>query len=216
MSEQHARSSTSEFTPRTCLCTRADNSRLLNWYYHTLNPEVGEVLAEVKKTNVACLPIRLINFSNIEDKARHDKMVSYVERMMDLHKQLAAVQNPNGKTHLQRQIDAADREIDQLVYALYGLTEEDIRIVEGTPVASDTAPCENIDHKNSSSPSALSEARRETAGMAKAPRYTGEGGSSTSESASGARRPIHGVREPTGEYGRLTTLLKNPQANRGK
>jgi hypothetical protein len=31
----------------------------------------------------------------------------------------------------QRQIDATDTEIDALVYALHGLTEEEIRIVEG-------------------------------------------------------------------------------------
>ena len=30
----------------------------------------------------------------------------------------------------QRQIDATDREIDRLVYDLYDLTEEEIRIVE--------------------------------------------------------------------------------------
>jgi len=33
-------------------------------------------------------------------------------------------------TVLQTQIDATDRQIDQLVYELYGLTEEEIRIVE--------------------------------------------------------------------------------------
>ena len=32
---------------------------------------------------------------------------------------------------LQRQVDSTDREIDRLVYELYGLTEEEIRIVEG-------------------------------------------------------------------------------------
>jgi len=32
---------------------------------------------------------------------------------------------------IDRQIDATDRQIDQLVYELYGLTEEKIRIVEG-------------------------------------------------------------------------------------
>jgi hypothetical protein len=31
----------------------------------------------------------------------------------------------------QRQIDATDRQIDQFVYELYGLTEEEIKIVEG-------------------------------------------------------------------------------------
>jgi len=32
---------------------------------------------------------------------------------------------------LQRQIDLTDRQIDALVYELYGLTEEEIRLVEG-------------------------------------------------------------------------------------
>jgi hypothetical protein len=32
---------------------------------------------------------------------------------------------------IQRQIDATDKQIDTLVYELYGLTEEEIKIVEG-------------------------------------------------------------------------------------
>ena len=38
---------------------------------------------------------------------------------------------PQEKTALQRQIEATDKQIDQLVYQLYGLTEEEIKIVEG-------------------------------------------------------------------------------------
>ena len=38
------------------------------------------------------------------------------------------------KTALQRQIDATDRQVDQLVYELYGLTEEEVKIVEGSVV----------------------------------------------------------------------------------
>jgi len=36
-----------------------------------------------------------------------------------------------GSTTLSRQRAATDKQIDQLVYELYGLTEEEIRIVEG-------------------------------------------------------------------------------------
>jgi hypothetical protein len=36
------------------------------------------------------------------------------------------------KTILQRRIDAPDSRIDRLVYELYGLTDEDIKIVEKT------------------------------------------------------------------------------------
>jgi len=37
----------------------------------------------------------------------------------------------HGKTLLSRQVEAADVAIDALVYELYGLTEEEIAIVEG-------------------------------------------------------------------------------------
>jgi len=42
----------------------------------------------------------------------------------------SAANNPEQKTRLQREIKAADGQIDQLVYELYGLTEEEIEIVE--------------------------------------------------------------------------------------
>jgi hypothetical protein len=51
--------------------------------------------------------------------------------MLKLHEQLAAAKSAHDKTLVQRQIDATDRQIDALVYELYGLTEEEIRIVEG-------------------------------------------------------------------------------------
>ncbi|HNS21475.1 MAG TPA: hypothetical protein PKH24_13310, partial [Sedimentisphaerales bacterium] len=51
---------------------------------------------------------------------------------------LMGVSNKTSKTpsyatlgSIQRQIAATDAEIDRLVYELYGLTEEEIRIVEG-------------------------------------------------------------------------------------
>jgi len=58
-------------------------------------------------------------------------MVALVEGMLALHRQLAAAKTPTAKTALQRQIAATDRQIDGLVYELYGLTEEEIGIVEG-------------------------------------------------------------------------------------
>jgi len=50
--------------------------------------------------------------------------------MLDLHKNLAAAKTGEARTAIQRQIDAADPQIDRLVYDLYGLTDEEIAIVE--------------------------------------------------------------------------------------
>jgi hypothetical protein len=58
-------------------------------------------------------------------------MVTFVESMLSLHKQLAGANIGHEKTALQRQIDATDRQIDQLVYELYGLTDDEISVVEG-------------------------------------------------------------------------------------
>ncbi|MFA5824088.1 MAG: N-6 DNA methylase [Thermodesulfovibrionales bacterium] len=107
------------------------NSKLFGFVYSFMNPEKGEALAEVKKHHVEQLPLRSINFSDPAAKARHDRMVSLVEQMLSLNKQLQTTKTDHEKTSLQRQIDAADKQINQLVYELYGLTEDEIRIVEG-------------------------------------------------------------------------------------
>ena len=52
--------------------------------------------------------------------------------MLELQKQLAGSKTAHGKEVLQRQIEATDRQIDRLVYELYGLSEEEIGIVEET------------------------------------------------------------------------------------
>ena len=71
------------------------------------------------------------DFANLPaDVARHDRMVALVEQMLALHKRRAAARTPHEQTVFQAQIDATDRQIDRLVYELYGLTGEEIRIVE--------------------------------------------------------------------------------------
>jgi len=57
-------------------------------------------------------------------------MVALVEHMLELHRKLAAAAIPADKKLYQRQIEATDRQIDALVYELYDLTEDEIRIVE--------------------------------------------------------------------------------------
>ena len=56
----------------------------------------------------------------------------YIRKSADLslHQQLSSAKTPNDKTYLQRQFDTTDAQIDALVYELYRLTEEEIRLVE--------------------------------------------------------------------------------------
>ena len=64
------------------------------------------------------------------DKAQPDRMVTLVEQMLDMHKRLVAAQDAGEQGRLQRLLDSTDRQIDALVYELYGLTPEEIAVVE--------------------------------------------------------------------------------------
>ncbi len=58
-------------------------------------------------------------------------MVALVTQMLDLNKRLQAANLEHEKTLLSRQVEATDAAIDKLVYELYGLTGEEIEIIEG-------------------------------------------------------------------------------------
>jgi uncharacterized protein YaaR (DUF327 family) len=76
------------------------------------------------------LPIRNLNLGLKLEKECHDQMVEFVERMLSLNINLSKSKTPNEVSAIQRQIETTDRKIDQLVYELYGLTAEEIQIVE--------------------------------------------------------------------------------------
>jgi len=67
--------------------------------------------------------------STAPNTAWRDKLVSLVERMRELHKRSPRL--PQEKESLQREIESTDGRIDRLVYELYGLSPDEINIVEG-------------------------------------------------------------------------------------
>ena len=108
------------------------NSQLLFWRLRSISNIFRGGWITCTKQYVETLPIYPINFSDPADKARYDQMVDWVNQMLSLHKQLAKAKMSYDKTAIQRQIDATDQQIDRLVYDLYGLNEEEIKIVEET------------------------------------------------------------------------------------
>lgn len=75
------------------------------------------------------IPIRTINFPNHYEKKLHDNLVALVDVMLDLNKKIQSAKG-NEKEQLQRQIEKTDAEIDDLVYKLYEITKEEIKIIE--------------------------------------------------------------------------------------
>jgi type I restriction-modification system DNA methylase subunit len=107
------------------------NSKVLNYFLKKISSTFRGGYFACNRQYIEQLPIRTIDFSDPADKDRHDKMVALVERMLTLHKQRAEVKTDHDKNLIERQIEGTDKQIDALVYELYGLTEEEIKIVEG-------------------------------------------------------------------------------------
>jgi type I restriction-modification system DNA methylase subunit len=106
------------------------NSRLCRWLFPQLSAPFRGGFWSANRQFLGQLPVRTIDFSDPEDVARHDRMVGLVEWMLELHERLAEAKIERERTVIGAQISATDRQIDRFVYELYGLTDDEVRIVE--------------------------------------------------------------------------------------
>ena len=105
------------------------NSRLMwKWFIHhakqrgiglEINNDSLEIAPVVTRESLLGPAIKLF-----------DDIGQFAVSMQSLHARLASEQLPQRREQIQREIEATDRQIDQLVYQLYGLTDDEIRIVE--------------------------------------------------------------------------------------
>jgi hypothetical protein len=108
------------------------NSKLLFSYLRSTSNIFRGGWITCTKQYVGPLPIRPVDLSDAADKARHDKMVALVERMLELNKKKHSGDlAPSELDRLDREIASTDAEIDDLVYELYGITTEEKEIIEG-------------------------------------------------------------------------------------
>lgn len=86
----------------------------------------------INKGQLARLPIRVIDFAVAEERKKHDEIVAHAERMTRLIERRDAAGADRAGAVLEGQIVSTDAEIDRLVYRLYGLTEDEVRVVEAS------------------------------------------------------------------------------------
>jgi type I restriction-modification system DNA methylase subunit len=75
------------------------------------------------------LPIHTIDFNNSSEKALHDKLVSLVDLMLDLHKKKNSIPPSAEREKIEREIVVINERIDEIVYGLYGVTEGERKII---------------------------------------------------------------------------------------
>jgi len=105
------------------------NSRLLwTWYeHHAKRRGVG---LEINGRVLARTPIRRIDFSEADQRTRHDEIAGLAQTMLDLTRQHRTASTAPQEAALAEQLEAADRRLDLLVYHLYGLTHDEIAQIE--------------------------------------------------------------------------------------
>ncbi len=106
-------------------------SRLIAYFIRSYFDECTTAFPQIKVSQIRELPLPNLDLKNADDKARHDKMVLLVDQMLAAKKQLASAKSDKDKDFYGNKCESLDRQIDALVYQLYGLTDDEIKIVEG-------------------------------------------------------------------------------------
>ena len=72
----------------------------------------------------------VIDLSNPSHKEVHDKIVVLVDNIIELNKKVNTEKNPNSLNMINRQILACEKQLNVLIYKLYDLSEDEIKIIE--------------------------------------------------------------------------------------
>jgi adenine-specific DNA-methyltransferase len=98
------------------------NSNLLNWKYKLTSSNNHILTNELYE-----LPIPVITKEN---QHLHDAIVTLVEQMLKAKEQEKNALSERDKEYLKRKCETLDTQINALVYEMYQLNEEDIKIIE--------------------------------------------------------------------------------------
>jgi hypothetical protein len=127
------------FTNQKCFIIPIDDKYLLGllnssvtyYLFTSILPKLRGGFYEPSLVYFKEFPIRSIDVTKPEEKVKHDHIVSLVEQMLDAKQKLVAAKTDAESNRLELLCSSLDRQIDEAVYQLYGLTEDEIKIVEG-------------------------------------------------------------------------------------
>ncbi|GAH39366.1 unnamed protein product, partial [marine sediment metagenome] len=102
------------------------NCKLGKWFWLKHNSDFKTIFPKIKKSQIESIPIVKVSAS---DK-NYNKVINQVDNLQKLNEQMQTTKLETQRQQIQRAIDHAEKKIDMLMYRLYGLSEEEIKIVE--------------------------------------------------------------------------------------
>ncbi|HXR48930.1 MAG TPA: N-6 DNA methylase [Candidatus Limnocylindrales bacterium] len=119
------------FTPKPGLCPWAFmavmQSALFLFLYRLANQGESRVIPQIKASKLDTIPFPSLQADDLKVK----RLAELCRAMLAARKQLAGAQSDKDKDFYTNRCDGLDRQIDALVYDLYALTPDEIKIVEG-------------------------------------------------------------------------------------
>ena len=108
------------------------NSKLFSFYiYNSIAGMQKDDFPSLSLADARGLLIRKINVLKKADVQLHDDLVALVDILLDLNKKVQTAKGSE-EEQIQRQIEKTDQEIDEIVYKLYGITDEERKVIEGS------------------------------------------------------------------------------------
>ena len=99
-------------------------STLFEFLYRNLGSNLGEKGLELRKVFLVDLPIV------IPDEDKQSEIIGLVDEIIHLNKELKNIKSPTERNSLNMKIELIDKEINNLIYDLYNISNQEIKIIE--------------------------------------------------------------------------------------
>ena len=105
------------------------NSKLISWYTYSFIYARAIMTMQFDNPVTSRIPMPVIDLSNSSHKEVHDKIVVLVDNIIELNKKVNTEKNPNSLNMINRQISACEKQLDNLIFSIYNLNDEERRII---------------------------------------------------------------------------------------
>ncbi len=104
------------------------NSKLTTYFWKLNFSDSKELFPKIKRSYLEAIPIKIIS------KAEQQPIITLVDKMLSLNKRLGEIgdKRTDERARVEEEIRKTDAEIDELVYGIYGITEEEKKIIEAS------------------------------------------------------------------------------------
>ncbi len=104
------------------------NSKTTSFFWKKNNSDEKKTFPKIKKEAILSIKVPVITKNN---ESLQIEIVKLVDQLLKLNEEKANEKLQSRISQLESKIDYCENRIDEIVYLLYDLTEEEIKIVEG-------------------------------------------------------------------------------------